>query len=270
MFLKNKFMNKDLVSIITPSFNSSRFISDTIQSVLAQDYINWEMIIVEDCSSDTSVEIINKFIEKDSRIQLIVLDINVGAAEARNIAIKKSKGRYIAFLDSDDIWLPKKLSIQIQFMVENNYGFTFSSYNIMNENGQLIPKAIYVPMSIDYNGYLKNTIIGCLTVVIDKEKVGCFEMPIIKSSHDMALWLLIMKRGYKAYGIQENLATYRLVSTSNTAKKIEAAKDVWKVYREIENLNVFKSLYCFLCYTFFAIMKRTYLFQLFFLHRKPI
>jgi len=246
----------ELVSIITPSYNSDRFISQTIQSVINQTYNNWEMIIVDDCSNDKSVEIINDFIKIDNRIKLIKLSENSGPAIARNQALRIAKGKYIAFLDSDDIWLPIKLEEQIRFMVLNNYSFTFSSYNVINEENTEKLKLINVPLMISYNRYLRNTIIGCLTVVIDKSKVGYFEMPNIRSSQDMALWLEIMKRGYYAYGLKQVLANYRLVSNSNTSKKINAAIDVWKVYRNIEKLGLFFSIFNFLRYTYNAILKR--------------
>ena len=226
-----------MVSIITPSYNSKRFIKDTIDSVLMQTYHNWEMIIVDDCSSDDSSEYIKNLIKDEDRITLIALEKNVGAAQARNKALDIAKGKHIAFLDCDDIWMPKKLEKQLAFMQKNNYAFTFSSYIPMSEDAKTEYSVISVPLEIDYAGYCKDTIIGCLTVIIDKEKIGEFRMPNIKSSHDMALWLLIMKRGFKAYGLNEVLAKYRLVSTSNTSKKYKASIDVWRVYRETEKLT---------------------------------
>ena len=246
-------MNK-LVSIITPSFNSSRFIEECIDSVLLQTYDNWELLIVDDCSSDNSCEMIKKY--DDNRISLIELEKNVGAAETRNIAIRKAKGKYIAFLDSDDIWMPTKLEDQIYFMQEKNIAFSFSNYQPISEYGRKLFTVIKVPKIMTYSSYLKNTMIGCLTVVIDRDKTGEFEMPYIRSSHDMALWLLIMRRGFKAYGLDQNLAKYRIVSTSNTARKWQAALDVWKVYRTIEKLSFIYSVWCFINYVFNAIKKR--------------
>jgi teichuronic acid biosynthesis glycosyltransferase TuaG len=244
------------VSIITPCHNSGKFISDTINSVLLQTFSDWEMLITDDCSTDNSVEIIETFVEKDNRIKLIKSDKNLGGAGARNLAIRQAQGKFIAFLDSDDIWEKEKLERQIIFMEKNNYAFSFSQYYIMDEQGNKTEKIIQVPKSIDYKHYLSNTIIGCLTVVIDREKTGNFEMPLIKSSHDMALWLLIMRRGFQAFGMQEILAGYRIVSNSNTAKKWKAAKDVWKVYRKYEKLSLLYSAYCFIGYVFHAIRKR--------------
>ena len=246
----------DKVSIITPSHNSSLFIKDCIESVQNQSYTNWEMLIVDDASKDNSVELIQSISNNDSRIKLIALTKNVGAAEARNEALAHSKGKYIAFLDSDDIWLSSKLEKQIKFMQSSKCAFSFTAYQPMSENGSQKFSEIHVPSKIDYHSYLKNTIIGCLTVIIDKEQTGDFRMPNIRSSHDMALWLDIMKRGFKAYGLNETLAYYRLVSNSNTSKKWKAAIEVWKVYRTIEKLSIGYSLLCFIGYSYNAIKKR--------------
>ena len=244
----------NLVSIITPSYNTSKFIEECIRSVLDQSYTNWELIIVDDCSSDNSCEMIRKY--NDKRIQLFELDSNVGAAEARNVAIRQAKGKYIAFLDSDDLWEPQKLEKQISFMQKKDIAFSFSTYQPMSEDGSKLYSIIHAPKIVTYSSYLKNTIIGCLTVVIDREIAGDFEMPNISSSHDMALWLLIMKRGFDAYGLDENLARYRIVSASNTSSKWRVAKDVWKIYREVEKLSFLYSGWCFLNYAFNALVKR--------------
>ena len=185
-----------LVSIITPSYNSSKFIGECVHSVISQTFSNWEMIIVDDCSNDNSRNIISNFSKKDKRIRSIFLEENIGAAAARNIAIKKAEGTYIAFLDSDDIWIKDKLEKQIAFMNEKDIAFSFTCYQPISEDGMEKYSVIKVPKKMSYHSYLKNTIIGCLTVIIDKEKTGDFQMPNIRSSHDMALWLLIMKRGF--------------------------------------------------------------------------
>tara|TARA_B100001758_G_C18367742_1_gene589516 strand:+ start:127 stop:876 length:750 start_codon:yes stop_codon:yes gene_type:complete len=246
--------NNTLVSIITPSFNSERFIRMCIESVLIQTYNNWELIIIDDCSIDSSLEVIKSY--DDERIIVTRLEKKSGAAKARNIGIRKAQGRYIAFLDSDDLWHPHKLEKQISFMSKNNIAFSFTTYQLISEDGLRILNVIKAPIRITYHSYLKNTIIGCLTVIIDRNKTGDFEMPNIRSSHDMALWLLIMKRGFFAYGLNENLAQYRKVSLSNTANKIKAAIDVWKVYREFEKLSFVYSSWCLLNYIFNAIKKR--------------
>lgn len=244
----------ELVSIIMPAYNSARFIGESINSVLAQTYTNWELLIVDDCSKDSTAEIVAAF--SDPRIHYQRNVNNMGAAETRNQALKRAQGRYIAFLDSDDLWEPEKLKKQIAFMEKNGYAFTFSDYRIMKENGTWTGKILHMPASLSYHQYLRNTAIGCLTVVIDRLKTGDFLMPNIKSSHDMALWLLIMKRGFRAYATPECLASYRLVSTSNTAKKYKAAQDVWRVYRNVEHLSICYSAFCFCGYAIHAILKR--------------
>ena len=249
-------MIEGLVSIIMPSYNAARFIGESINSVLLQTYSNWELLIVDDCSKDNSVEVVRKFANIDKRGVLFSLEKNVGAAAARNVAIEHAQGQYIAFLDSDDVWDEYKLEKQLAFMKQYSYVFTFSNYYVMEENGKKTENIVKVPSSLSYHQYLRNTIIGCLTVIIDRQQTGDFKMPLIKSSHDMALWLLIMKRGFKAYGLKDVLAGYRLVSTSNTAKKWKAAKDVWKVYREIEGLSVLYAAYCFCGYAINAVLKR--------------
>ena len=249
-------MNQNLVSIITPSYNSERFISDTINSVIEQTYDNWELIIVDDASYDQTPKIIKRFLSKESRIKAIFLKENIGPSEARNQAIRIAKGRFIAFLDSDDLWLPNKLDAQINYMITNSVGFSFTSYIQISEDGLNHLKDIHAPARINYSSYLKNTIIGCLTVVLDKRIVGDFEMPKIRSSHDMALWLMILKQGFVAHGIDITLAKYRLVSTSNTANKLKSMYDVWRVYRDFEKLNLIFSLYNFINYIYNAIKKR--------------
>ena len=249
-------MNSSLVSIITPSYNSANFIKECVDSVLNQSYSHWEMIIVDDCSEDDSKKIISLFANNDSRIRAIFLDQNIGPAKARNIALTKAKGSYIAFLDSDDLWHPEKLEKQVSFMLNNNIAFSFTTYQLISEDGSTSMNIIKAPKAVNYQAYLKNTIIGCLTVMLDREKIGYFDMPELRSSHDMALWLLIMKRGFLAYGLNENLAKYRCVGNSNTSSKTKAILDVWKVYRETEKLTFMYSVWCFSNYIFNPIKKR--------------
>lgn len=247
--------NMDLVSIITPTYNSEKYIKETISSVLSQTYQNWEMIIVDDCSTDNTVRIIEEEMEKDSRIRFIQLQKNQGAAVARNTAINYANGRYIAFLDSDDLWEMNKLEVQVSFMNMNNIPFSYTSYKIINENGEETGKVVNVPEKIDYNQLLKNTIIGCLTVMLDINEFGRVQMPNMRTRQDTALWLSILKQGYSAYGIQQPLAKYRKKSGSISSNKLKMAKQNWKLYREIENLSLVKSIWCFLNYAYNGIKK---------------
>ncbi|GAA0707325.1 glycosyltransferase family 2 protein [Paraclostridium ghonii] len=244
------------VSIITPVYNSEKFIKDTISSVLKQTYKNWEMILVDDCSTDNSEQIINEYVKKDSRFKYIKLEQNSGSAVARNRAIKEASGRFLAFLDSDDIWEPEKLDLQIKFMIDNNVGFTFTAYKIIDENGNPTDKIVNVPNTITYEELLKNTIIGCLTVVIDKEIVGEIQMPNLRARQDFATWLSVLKKGYTAYGINTPLAKYRIVTNSVSSNKLKMIRRNWNVYRNIEELSLMKSAYVTSYYVFNAIKKR--------------
>lgn len=247
-------MQNELISIITPSYKSERFISQTIESVLAQTYQNWEMIVVDDVSLDNSSDIVEKYCKKDNRIRLIKLEKNSGAAVARNRAIKEAKGRYIAFLDADDIWKAEKLEKQIYFMQKNNYSFTYTAYEKIDENGVVFGK-IGVPLKVSYNQLLKTCVIGCLTVIYDTEKLDKVYMPLIRKRQDFGLWLKILKKVDFAYGINEPLAFYTVREDSISANKKSAAQFTWKLYREIEKLNLLKACYYFSHYAIRGILR---------------
>ena len=249
-------MNEPLVSIITPVYNAERFLSDTIKSVQNQTYKNWEILLIDDCSKDNSAQIIKEFQKYDNRIKYIKLKKNSGASVSRNEGIRNAKGRFIAFVDSDDIWKPEKLEIQIKYMLKENLGFTFTSYRYMKENGELTNKIAIAPSKINYNGLLKNTIIGCSTVVIDREIVDYFEMPLVRRGQDTATWLQILRKEKYAYGIEQDLVNYRLVGESLSSNKIKALKRTWNTYRNVEKLGLLKSSYVFCFYVFNAIKKR--------------
>ena len=244
----------NLVSIVTPCYNCAAFIADTIDSVVAQSYPYWEMIIVDDGSSDSSVEIIRQYTERDDRIVLIQLTKNMGAAEARNAATKIAKGRYIAFLDGDDLWLPSKLKKQLEFMQDEDLAFTYSSYRFIDENnnhlGELITKA-----SVTYHSLLKTCDIGCLTALYDTQKLHKIYMPNVLTREDYALWLKILKKISMAKGIREPLAIYRIRKHSLSANKVKAAAAQWRVYREIEQLSLPKSIYYFVHYAYNGFVK---------------
>jgi len=245
------------VSIVIPSYNSSKFISQTIESVLSQTYKNWEMIIVDDKSLDNSNTIVEEYIKKDNRIKLIKLNKNIGAAMARNKALEIAQGRYIAFLDSDDIWMPSKLEVQIKFMQENNYPISFTSYKIIDENGIDNNHIIRVVDSLNLKQYLKNTIIGFSTSMIDRELVKEeLKFLNIRIRQDTNLWITIFKNGYKAYGLDEVLVKYRVHSNSISSNKVKAAKQVWNLYFNIHKFGLIKSIYYFSWYAFNAVKKR--------------
>lgn len=242
------------VSIITPCYNSLRFIGETIASVQNQSYENWEMIIVDDASTDHAVAKIKEVIKEDSRIRLLLLKENIGTAKARNIAIKEAKGRYIAFLDSDDMWLPNKLEKQLLFMKETETAFSYTSYSLIDENGNSLGKEVNVPKSVNYYDLVGNTIIGCLTVMIDREKIPYIEMPSIQPE-DTALWLQLLNKGYEANGIQQVLAQYRIVTNSVSRNKLKAAFRYWKLLRTQKPLNLAQTCFYFSKYAYHAYRK---------------
>ena len=230
------------VSVITACYNSEKFIEETIKSVLSQSYVDWEMIIVDDCSSDKSIDIIQNYMKRDNRIKLIRLEVNSGAGIARNMAIKAAVGKYIAFLDSDDIWKPDKLEKQICFMKEKDCCLSYSSYVVINEKG-LEQSTVIAKEHINYGIMLKNNYIGCLTAVYDTQILGKVFMPEIRKRQDWALWLKILKKTDKAFGIKEPLAFYRDRNDSISANKFDLLKYNWAIYKNVEGFSTLKSIY---------------------------
>lgn len=243
-----------IFSIITPSFNSSEFISTTIVSIIQQTLTSWELLIIDDYSTDNTVSIVERFISTDDRIKLLRLNENSGAAVARNVGIEQAKGRYIAFLDSDDIWSPTKLEKQLNFMEKNQYPFTYTEYKKIDVQGKVIGD-LSMPSRISYHDMLKGHTIGCLTAVYDTNYFGKVYMPIINKRQDLGLWLKLLKKGRIAYGVNESLAFYRVRSDSISSNKLSAATYTWRLYRDIENINFFKALYYFWHYAYKGILK---------------
>ncbi|MFA7523280.1 MAG: glycosyltransferase family 2 protein [Halothiobacillaceae bacterium] len=242
------------VSIITPAYNSSVFISNAIESVIKQTFTNWEMIIVDDCSDDKTVAIVEDYIKRDPRIHLIKLEKNSGAAVARNAAIRAAKGRYISFLDSDDQWLPHKLESQLSFIRKHDAFFVFSAYRRVDEDGHSLG-VIGVPETVTYSQLLKTCYIGCLTAMYDSQKLGKVEMPLIHNSEDLGLWLKLLKKIPVAYGQQEVLATYMIRDGSVSSNKISAAAHQWKIYRDIEGIGRVASSYYFINYAVRGVLR---------------
>jgi teichuronic acid biosynthesis glycosyltransferase TuaG len=213
------------------------------------------MIIVDDCSTDNTLEIIKENF-KDSRIKLFENEVNYGAAVCRNIGLENSTGRFIAFIDSDDLWTNDKLEVQLNFMLNNNYEISFTNYELVDENSKSFNKFVKSITKIDYHGYLKNTIIGMSTSMIDMSKIGSFKFVNIRTRQDTYLWISLLKKGFNAYGIDRNLAKYRVRNNSISANKISAAKQVWYLYYSLEKLGYIKSAYYFTFYAYNAIRKR--------------
>lgn len=235
------------VTVITPSYNSGKYISETIKSVINQTYSNWEMLIVDDCSTDNSISIINDYCTSDNRIRLIKLEENGGAAVARNRGIKEANGRFIAFLDSDDLWHPEKLKNQIGIMIEKNIPFTFTSYQLISEGGEL-GKIIKSKAEVSYRNAIMSNPIGCLTVVIDTNFFGKVYMPLIKKRQDLGLWLKLLRKT-TAIGIEESLAFYRVRKDSISSNKFKLVKYHWILYRKYEKTPFFVSLYYVIYYS---------------------
>ena len=241
-----------------PTYNAEGFVAESIESVLHQTYGNWELIVTDDCSSDHTPDIVQSYSQKDSRIDFVIAQQHSGIAGTRNQCLARVKGRFIAFLDNDDLWYPEKLEKQVRFMLDKGCAFSYSAYELMREDGTPKGKTIKTAGVVTYNKYLRNTIIGSGTIMLDREQTGSLVMPDNATSDDMALWCKILKDGHQAYPIPEVLMRYRIRSNSASANKWNAAKDVWRVYRKQEQLPFFRALYCFCGYAINAIIKRIF------------
>jgi teichuronic acid biosynthesis glycosyltransferase TuaG len=247
-------MQQELVSIVTPAWRAARFVGATIESVLAQDYPHWEMNIVDDCSPDETSAVVESFAARDSRVKLIRQPQNGGAAMARNAALEAARGRFIAFLDSDDLWHPGKLTRQLQFMRARNAAFSFTGFRRISQDGEVLGRLIHVPTNLKYRSLLKNTAIATSTVIVDRQVTGPIRMTRTYYD-DFVLWLEITKRGVVAHGLDEDLMRYRVVSESISRNKTNSARQVWLTYRNIEKLGRVQSAWCFANYAARAWMK---------------
>lgn len=239
-------------SIITPSYNSALYISDTITSVISQSYTDWEMIIVDDFSTDRSLDIIMDYSQQDSRIKIIRHSENSGVAIARNTAIEKAKGRYITFLDSDDQWLPHKLELQLEQFKKGADVVYSSYYRFFEDNTE---KLVTVPEIIDYKNLLLGNCIGNLTGAYNADTLGKFYQKEV-GHEDYLMWLSIVKKSGYGVGLQVPLARYRVGKESLSSSKIKSAQWTWNIYRKHLKLSLFKSIYSFSGYAFNSIFKR--------------
>ncbi|MEF2176194.1 MAG: glycosyltransferase family 2 protein [Candidatus Absconditabacteria bacterium] len=252
--MRRKIMFGYLVSIIMPSYNSSSTIKRSVLSVINQTYPYWELIISDDCSKDNSLQIINDLISLDSRIVLVTSSLNTGAAATRNRAITYARGRFIAFLDSDDTWEPDKLKIQIDYMLKNNYPFTYTNYFVNKYNHKA---TTYKPVSrINYHKCLYNNPIGCLTAVYDTNFLGKIYMPEnAPKREDYATWLNILKKVEYGYKIDECLATYYVGNNSLSSRKLKMIKHQFHLYYSVEKISFFSSLFLVLVYSLNKLFK---------------
>lgn len=248
--------NQPLVSVIIPCYNMEKYIAYTIESVQRQTYPHWELLIVDDASTDKTVNIVESHQKQDDRIHFFVKPSHSGIADTRNRCIQMAKGRYLAFLDSDDLWHPEKLERQLNFMTERNIGFCYSSYDCVDEAGNPLGKTVKAIGNLTYEAYMKNTIIGCSTVMVDTAIIGEVVVPNFRTSEDAATWFNILKKGFLAYAIEQPLTSYRIRQHSASSNKLKASSDLWKVYRQQEKLSLFKALGYFFSYAYNAIKKR--------------
>ncbi|WP_318406934.1 glycosyltransferase family 2 protein [Photobacterium leiognathi] len=247
-----------LVSIITATYNSSTTILETYLSIKNQSYKNWEWIITDDCSVDNTVDIIREIIKTDNRVRFFVNDVNSGAAVARNNSLNNVNGEYIAFIDSDDLWSSDKLEKQIEFMVSNDIGFSFTGYGLIDISGADLKKSVDIkPIGkVSYFDMLKKkATLGCSTVVLKKDKFDSISMPLIRTGQDYALWLNLLKDNKYAYHLNENLMQYRIMPNSISRNKFKKALRQWEIYRDLENLPFLFSFKCFVFYAVRAILR---------------
>lgn len=233
-----------LVSIVTPVHNGAAFIRETIASVQAQTRSDWELLVVDDASEDGSAEIVERLVAEDSRIRLFRLERNGGAAVARNAAIEAARGRYIAFLDGDDLWLPHKLDRQLAFMQSHSAAFSYGAYERVDEAGRSL-SPVGVPTQLRYRDLLKTCYVGCLTAMYDTNVFGKRYMPLIRRRQDYALWLELLRDGETALGLNEVLGVYRVRSGSISSNKASTSLYTWRMYREVEGLSLTHSAWCF-------------------------
>lgn len=249
-------MIKDgLVSVITPMYNSEKFIKEMITSVIDQNYTNWELIIVDDCSSDSSCQIVDEYLKKDPRIKLIKHIENSGPAQARNTAIENSTGEFIAFLDSDDIWMKNKLNLQVNVMREKKVAISCTGYEIYSSDLTVKYGDFSVPEDIEYSDLLKLNYFSCDTVMINKRMLTDIKMTTSPMHEDYVAWLNFMKQAEKAIGINEPLAIYRLSDNSRSSNKIRGIFERFLIFKNIEHLGLFKSCYYSCIYTIKGFLK---------------
>lgn len=241
-------MDNALVSIIMPVFNSEKYLSDAVNSIIAQTYNNWELMLIDDNSSDKSVHIAKQFEAIDSRIHVIFLNSNSGAAVARNTGIAIATGKYIAFLDADDLWMPDKLDHQVHFMENSGIALSCTWYKTIAADGTDLNSIVKAGPHINYKQLLKNNTIGCLTAMYNVAVCGKQLMPLIRKRQDYGLWLNILKKGHTAACIPSVLAAYRTGANSLSQNKLGVLKYNWELLRKHQNLSFLASAYYFCCY----------------------
>lgn len=249
--------NRPLISIVTPVYNAEKFLEETVGSIQNQTYQNWELLLVDDGSTDNSLQIAEDLAKTDPRINAVSIK-NSGAAIARNTGIDLAKGSYICFIDADDLWLPEKLEKQIKFMQEKNCAFSFTGYEFADETGKPNGKKVRVPATITYHQALKNTTIWTSTVMFNLQKLSKKDvsMPNVRRGQDTATWWKVLKQIDHAYGLNKTLSLYRRSTNTLSSNKLTALKRTWNLYRNVENLNFIKSSLSFTLYCLNAVKRR--------------
>lgn len=250
-----KLYQQGLVSIITPVFNAGRYLEQTILSVLKQSYENWELLLIDDCSSDNSGSIIRKYAENDQRIIYHRLDRNCGAAVARNTAISLANGEYLAFLDSDDLWMPDKLKSHLYFMKEKECTFSFTRINIIDSDNQVQKSHVPIPLKVNYDYLLKKTVIATSTVLINRNNLPNFSMPLRRGGQDYATWLLLLRDIDFAYGLDQCLTSYRVSNQSLSSNKLDSVRQVYEIQTEDEHISKLRAVMNTICFCIYAFKK---------------
>ncbi|RCS69123.1 glycosyltransferase family 2 protein [Vibrio casei] len=248
-----------LISIITPSYNSSDLVTETYNAINSQSLSNFEWLITDDCSSDSTLSLLQNLASDDERIKVYRNEVNSGAAISRNNSLAHASGDFIAFIDSDDLWLPEKLEKQVAFMEENNIDFSFTAYELIDEQGNLIGQKVDTHLTgpVTYEDMLrKKATLGCSTVMLRRSAFEDISMPLIRTGQDYGLWLKLLKTGAKAYPMPEVLTQYRILPNSISRNKVKKAKRQWQIYREIEKLPLLKSAECFCFYAWRAVFRK--------------
>lgn len=243
------------VSVITPVYNAERYLDKTLESVFAQTYKDIEIVLVDDCSKDRSAQIIATYKECHPEIVYFLQPKNMGAGVARNKALELASGQYVAFLDSDDLWLPEKTERQMQLMKKRNSPFSYSAIEMMDEEGKIIKGKRNLKETCDYKYLLHNTIIATSSVIVDRIVLGDFRMPLRRGGQDYATWLSLLRDGTVAYGVNETLVRYRVGSNSLSSNKLKSIKQVWEIQTQDEHINKISAAFHVGCFAFNAAKK---------------
>lgn len=252
--MNNRYV-EDKVSVITPIYNAEKYLRSTLESVFYQTYKNIEIVLVDDCSTDNSKSIIEELMDIHSEIIYYCQPKNMGAGAARNKALELATGQYVAFLDSDDLWLPKKTEKQIQLMKEKNSPFSYAAIEMMDEDSKTIKEKRNIRESCDYNYLLHNTIIATSSVIIDRSVLGDFRMPLRRGGQDYATWLKLLRNGTVACGINEALVRYRVSSNSLSSNKFKSIRQVWEIQTQDEHISPISVFLNIIAFTLNALKK---------------